>query len=374
MDKISVAHIRDSGGIFGAERHILTIGKNIDKKFHILLICMRSQDKKSELLMEKAKCIGIHVIPVDVRGKIDLKSIYSIRNILKNNNINIIHSHDFKSNMYGFLASVNLGIRRVLTAGGTTRDSLLKKFYMYVDETFTYKCFDNIIAVSREIHDRLRKRNIGAGKIIIIENGIDSSLYDLEFNEKYIYDPLPVDGKKKVFAVIGRLFPDKGHRYFLQAFSELNKKYPTSIALIIGDGPLDEEIGKQVMNLKLEGNVFLCGVRQDMKNIYNNIDCLVIPSLTEGLPYVLLEAMLCRVPVLATDVGGIPGLVTNEKTGYLVPPGDVESLKIGMEKMLDNPEKSEEMAENAYNLVMEKYSAKRMVDHIGRVYNSLVDT
>ena len=371
MDKIPVAHIRDSGGIFGAERHILTIGKNIGEKFHVILICLRSPDRKSDPLMEKAKNLGIQVIPVDVAAKIDLKSILCIRRILKDHRIKILHSHDFKSNIYGLLASLNLGIKRVLTAGGTTRDSLLKKFYMYVDETFTYKCYDKIIAVSREIHDRLIKMNNRAGKVIIVENGIDSSLYDTDINGKNIYDPLPVDGKKKVFAVIGRLFPDKGHRYFLQAFSECHEKYPTSMALIIGDGPLEEEISQQVLNLHLEGKVFLCGVRQDMKNIYNNIDYLVIPSLTEGLPYVLLEAMLCKVPVLATEVGGIPGLVTDEKTGYLVPPGDVESLKIGMEKMLDNPEKLKAMAENAYNLVNEKYSAKRMVDHIGRVYDSL---
>jgi glycosyltransferase involved in cell wall biosynthesis len=186
-------------------------------------------------------------------------------------------------------------------------------------------------------------------------------------------NPFPINIKNKVFAVIGRLFPDKAHRYFIDAFSDIKKAYPTSVALIIGEGPSEEEIRKQIIDLKLEDSVFLCGVRKDMMYVYRSIDYLVLPSLTEGLPYVLLEAMLFKVPVLATDVGGIPDIVKNGVTGYLVPPGDVQSLKNGMEKMLNNPEKTREMAEEGYKLVHEKYSARRMAKDYSRLYDSMID-
>ena len=368
-----VAHIRDSGGIFGAERVILTIGKNIDKKFSVILICLRSPDGKSDLLKKKAEEVGLKVISVDVNSKMDFSCIKHIRDILKFHQVKILHSHGFKANLYGLMASKNLGIKRILTAGGTTRDSMMKKLYVYMDETFTYRFYDYIVAVSREIFYKLLEKNITQEKVIIVENGIDESLYDDDADRTHINDPFPINNTNKVFAVIGRLFPDKAHRYFIDAFSYIKKAYPTSVALIIGEGPSEEEIRKQVIDLKLEDSVFLCGVREDMMYVYRSIDYLVLPSLTEGLPYVLLEAMLFKVPILATDVGGIPNIVINDVTGYLVPPGDVQSLKNGMEKMLNNPEKTLEMAEEGYKLVHEKYSARRMAEDYSRLYDSMIN-
>jgi glycosyltransferase involved in cell wall biosynthesis len=271
------------------------------------------------------------------------------------------------------VASKNLGIQRILTAGGTTRDSIVKKFYVYMDETFTYRFYDHIVAVSREIYDKLSKKYSKRGKLVIVENGIDESLYQYDADRTQINSPLPTNNTNKVYAVIGRLFPDKAHRYFIDAFSDIKKAYPTSVALIIGEGPSEEDIRKQIFDLKLEDSVFLCGVRKDMLYVYRSINYLVLPSLTEGLPYVLLEAMLFKVPVLATDVGGIPNIIINGVTGYLVPPGDAQSLKNGMEKMLKNPEKTREMAEEGYKLVNEKYSAKRMAEDYKRLYESMIN-
>ncbi len=372
MDNVTVAHIRDSGGIFGAERVILTIGKNIEKNYKIILICLRSPDGKSDLLKKKAEAIGVEVVSVDVKRKFDISSIKNIRNILINRHVKILHSHDFKSNLYGVIASINLGIKRILTAGGTTRDSLVKKFYMFMDEAFTYRFYDYIVAVSSEICYKLINKNIKQGKVVIIENGIDESLYGYESGIAHSNNPLPIRKTNKVFAVIGRLFPDKAHRYFIEAFSDIKKAYPMSVALIIGEGPSEDDIRNQINELKLEDSVFLCGVRKDMMYVYKSIDYLVLPSLTEGLPYVLLEAMLFKVPVLATDVGGIPNIIINGVTGYLVPPGDVKSLTGGMEKMLNGPEKSREMSEEGYKLVMEKYSARRMADDYRRLYDSMM--
>jgi glycosyltransferase involved in cell wall biosynthesis len=372
MEKVTVAHIRDSGGIFGAERVILTIGNNIDDRYRVILLCLRSPDGRSDMLMEKASRIGVKAFPVDVNGKVDPRSIKSIRDILKRNGVQILHSHDFKSNIYGLIGSANLGIKRILTAGGTTRDSFVKKMYMYFDETFTYRYYDKIIAVSEEIRDRLLLKRMRPGKVSLVENGIDMSLYEHDEGETTPLDSLPGKNGKKVFAVVGRLFPDKGHRYFLAAFRNVMREVPDVAALIVGEGPSEAEIREQAKSLNMAGNVFFCGVRRDMLNVYKNIDCLVIPSLTEGLPYVLLEAMMCKVPVLATSVGGIPKVVTNGRTGYLVPPGDVESLEDGMRRILADPGKAREMSENGYQLVAEKYSAQRMVDRVGRLYDAML--
>lgn len=335
------------------------------------MICLRSRDGKSDPLADRAKKVGYQVIPVNVEGMLDVRAISNIRKILMEHGVRILHSHDYKSNLYGLLASMNLEIRRVTTAHGTTRDSFWKRFCLYLNEKVVYRHFDEIIAVSDEIRTQLRKIYTGRGTIRVIENGIDPLYFGSGNGDGESAGPLPIPGNHKVFAVIGRLFPDKGHRFFLQAFARIVRSNPSVAALVIGDGPSRETIIGQVRDLGLESHVFLCGVRSDMRNVYAKVDFLVIPSLTEGIPYVLLEAMINKVPVLATEVGGIPKLIEDGVTGYLVPPGDVDSLEKGMASMLSNPVKLKQFCENAYRIAVERYSAGAMVKRIEGLYDAL---
>jgi len=371
MRNLTIAHIRDSGGLFGAEQVILTLGKNVDRRFRLLLICLRSEDGKSDPLVDHARQAGFQVIPVTVRRMLDFRAISEIRKILIGYGVRILHSHDYKSNLYGVIASRRLGIRRVTTAHGTTRDSLWKKCCLYLNEKIVYRFFDVIIAVSDEIAMQLEKIRTGKGRIRVIENGIDPAYFGSRNCDAERSGPLPIPPDHKVFAVIGRLFPDKGHRFFLQAFARIVRSHSAVVALVIGDGPSRGAIDAQVLELGLERHVFLCGVRRDMRNVYEKIDFLVIPSLTEGIPYVLLEAMISNVPVLATEVGGIPKLLENGVTGYLVPPGDVDALEKGMIAMLSDPGRLKQMTANAYRTAVEKYSAGTMVRRIEGLYDAL---
>jgi len=371
-EKINVMHIRDSHGIYGAERVILTLGKNIDKeRYKFMILCMRRKDGGSEELMNKARRFGIQVIPVDVNGRIDLGALTRMRKIFKNNKISIIHSHDYKSDLYGLIASINLGIKQIVTVHGSTRDSLKKKLYLFITEQFIYRFVDRLIAVSEEIFQSLRKYH-PPKRIELVQNGIDLSVVENEKEGGEGEDAFSISNEHKVFGVIGRLFPDKGHRFFLEALSRVVMNHPSVMALIVGDGPARNEIAGQVRKLKLENCVQLCGVWSDMKRIYDKIDFLVIPSLREGLPYTLLEAMAYKVPVLASTVGDIPRLVQEGVTGYLVPPGDTEALVKGMNQLLTDPEKSKEMAEKAHFLVMGRFSADRMVSKTEEVYAKIL--
>jgi len=372
--KIIVAHIRDSSGVYGAERVILALGKNPDKtRFSIMILCLRNEKEKSENLILEAKRLGIDVTPVDVRGRIDFNGIMKVRSILREKNVKILHCHDFKSNFYGLLASINLDIKRVVTMHGSTRDSFLKKVYLFLDEMFVYRFFNKIIAVSWDISKQLKKKGIKSRKIQVIQNGLDFHAMGPGVSKSIFETPLNIPDGDKVIGVIGRLYPDKGHRYFLDAFSRVCRTYPCTKALIVGEGPLKNDIKKKIIDLSVEENVILSGFRSDMEYIYSRIDLLVIPSLREGLPYVLLEAMGSKVPVLATAVGDIPLLVENGVTGYLVSAGESEGLEKGMMDLLSNPIKAKEMAERGYRVVLEKFSAERMVRNTETLYMSLVN-
>jgi glycosyltransferase involved in cell wall biosynthesis len=372
MQRTNIAHVRDSLGIYGAERVILTLAKHMDStRFHFILLCMRRKDGRSEKLIARAMESGIHVIPIDVNGRLDLSAIRKIRQVLKDNNVHICHAHDYKSVFYSLIASANLGIKRIVTAHGSTRDSLLKKFYLGVTEGFFYRFVDKIIAVSEELRTQLQNQHIKPERIDVIQNGIDFSLINSE-TRKTTGQDLPYTNGRKVFGVIGRLFPDKGHRFFLEAFSKVRKQHPQIAGFIVGAGPAKAEILRQVQDLGLEDSVFLCGERSDMKAVYDRIDYLVIPSLREGLPYVLLEGMACKIPVLATAVGDIPLLIEDGVTGHLITPGDAALMERRMIDLLEHTTKSERMVEKAHSLVTEKYSAERMTRNTETLYTNIM--
>jgi glycosyltransferase involved in cell wall biosynthesis len=370
MKKSTIMHIRDSSGIFGAERVILTLGHNINQDlFNLKLLCMDRGDGRSLRLITRARSIGIEVKTVGVRGRLDLGALLKIRKTLIENSVSIIHSHDFKSDFYGLLASINLPMKIVLTAHGSTRDSILKRFYLFCDERLVYRFFDRIIAVSEGLRGDLVRKGIPLKKISIIKNCLDLGILQ---NENASEPTLAIPRGHRVFAVIGRLYPDKGHRYFIEAFSKVHKKHPKITGLIIGEGPTKEEIAKQVKAAELDRAIMLCGFRSDMSTVYDRVDYVIIPSLTEGLPYVLLEAMASKVPVVATRVGDIPALIDDGVTGYLVQPADSNALGKRMRDLLRYPQKAKEMSQRGHRFVMDHFSYERMVKQTQELYLSLL--
>ena len=364
-------HIRDSSGIFGAERVILTLARNINpSKARMELLCLRRKDGRSQRLMDAAGDLGLKVFPVDVRGRFDMSALMKIRSILRAQQVDIIHTHDFKSDFYGLLASLGTSILRVVTAHGSTRDSIRKKIYLLATERGTYQFFHKIIAVSKELNGYLLSCGLQPQKVTTIQNGIDVSL--IRNTAAPLEAPLPDMEGNVVFSVIGRLFPDKGHRYFLEAFKRVNQAYPQTIGLIIGDGPEEHSITGHIRRLKLEECVHNCGIRNNMGMIYDHTDCLVMPSLTEGLPYTLLEAMAKKVPIIASPVGDIPLLIKDGITGYLAEPGNVDDLEKKMLNFLNNPSMSADMASDAFRLVNERYSAVKMAKMTEELYHHII--
>jgi glycosyltransferase involved in cell wall biosynthesis len=371
--RINVLHIRDSGGLYGAEQVILSLGRLVDKgKFTFSIICFDRGDGNSEKLSHRAKKIGIEVILIPVKGRLDLAAIANIKRYIIEKNIDICHSHDFKSNFYSLLASMNMKVKLVTTAHGSTRDSMMKRIYLYIDENIIYKYFQKIVAVSENIKKQLTRLNMDSDRIVVIQNGIDQDLITIYSDEGTSDSPLEIHPKQKVFGIIGRLYPDKGHRLFLEAFSKVIKLHPDITCIIVGDGPERERIQKNIEDLGLENAVILCGARKNMKEIYDMIDFLVIPSKREGLPYALLEAMIRKIPVVSTRVGDIPLLIKENISGLLVKPGDVNEMTNSMIQMINNPQKSKAMAEFGYEIVKSGYTARKMVYKTEQMYQGLI--
>ncbi len=369
--KINVLHIRDSGGIHGAERVMFTLANNINKKnFSLSFLCLRRKDGRTEPFMKQTKKMGIKLESVWVKSRFDLNAILKIRSIFKHQNIRIFHSHDFKSNLYGLIASLGLNVKRITTAHGSTRDSLMKKIYLFIDEKITYRFFHKIISVSNKLRDFLIKRGVKESKIQVIQNGFDINI--LLSTPVTDEEPLSIPKGKKVFCVIGRLYHDKGHQYFIEAFSRIFKNHKNIIGLIIGDGPEYPAIQKKINRLKLNDSIILGGTRSNMVEIYKSIDFIVMPSITEGLPYVILESLSMGIPVLASSVGDIPLVIQDKKTGYLVPPADVEQLENVMRYFLENSEEVKKNAQNGKEYINQNFSAVKMAEETESLYREII--
>lgn len=370
--KIGVMHIRDSSGFYGAERVILGLANNLDQgmiDFHLL--CMNRGDRKGDSLVAAARRIGIKVSVVRVNGRLDLKAIREIRKLILRRKISIIHTHDFKSDLYGLLATLGTNVKKVATAHGSTRDSFVKRLYLLLTENITYRFFDRVVAVSEDIEDKLVGLGIKPPKVVVVQNGLDYSLLREVIPDSDLC--IPDCTGKKVFGIIGRIFPDKGHRFFIDAFRRIKENHEAVAALIVGEGPSLHEVELLTQSLGLDDCIHYLGFSKDINSIYEILDYLVIPSLTEGLPNVLLEAMAAGVPVLATRVGDIPLLVKQSRTGLVVPPGDVNSLFKAMNLMLLRPDFCREMAGNAKKLVEEKFSARDMALKTQKLYQNVLN-
>jgi len=242
--------------------------------------------------------------------------------------------------------------------------------YLFLAEKIIYRYYDKIVAVSGDLKKFLISRKVPFRKIEMIRNGFDFHILtndtqpdntELEFK--------PAD--YRIFGIIGRLFPDKGHHFFLEAFKSVKEKHKNIKALIIGDGPARDIIGNQIKILGLDKDVYLLGFRNDIKKYYQILDYLVIPSIREGLPYTLLEAMYLKIPVVATSVGDIPLVVENNKTGLLVPPGDTSALSQAMSEMLRDSGKCLKFADQGYERISQFFSGEEMSRKTELLYERL---
>ena len=372
IKQLRVLHIRDSGGLYGGERAILTLAKNLDRDFFDLtLLCMRRPDGRSDPLISMAREMGIGVRELDVSKRLDVRALLKLRTLVRATGVSLVHTHDFKSDFYGVWATANTGVRRVATAHGSTRDSLLKKAYLYFDERLAYRFFDRVITVSNELRDQLGVNGSMRGKLVMIPNGLDPELLGFSTDANDIPLDFPKTPGMKVFAVVGRIFPDKGQAVFVQAFARIAREFPEAGGLIAGDGPGKGEVLKLIDSLGLSRRVHCCGARRNIKEIYDLADFLVIPSFTEGLPYVLLEAMALGIPVLATSVGEIPRIVRDGVSGYLVPPGEPLEMARRMRDLLGNPSAAQSMAQAGKRFVEETCSARAMARATEGLYRSL---
>ena len=173
-----------------------------------------------------------------------------------------------------------------------------------------------------------------------------------------------------VLVTIGRLTEQKGHRYLLQALPGLLNTWPQLCCLFVGEGELQEALQRMATELGVERACRFVGVRADIADILASADLFVLPSLSEGFPFVLLEALAMGCPVVASRVNGIPELIEEGKTGLLVPARDLQALALAIQELLNDPVAASRMGAAGRTVVREQCTADRMVANTTAIFNA----
>ncbi|AFS53020.1 glycosyltransferase [Leptospirillum ferriphilum] len=365
---LTVCHLFPSLPLHGAENHFLKLCRNLDPdvvRTSIVVMVERGE------LAPDFEALGIPVTLIPKRSRYDLTVVPRLRAFLKAGQYDIIHTHLFTANFWGRLAAFGLSPVLVSSAHNVVPKErpTLVRVENFLDR-FQSRWTDAIFCVTGQVLQSMKSdAGLPRHKLVAIENGLPFP----EAAERRIKEArrrlgLPVD--RRILAVIGRFSTQKNHTGFLEAFAKVRTKHPGLLVLFIGEGELEGAIREQVAALDLGEAVRFLGQRRDVPALLEALDLLVVPSLWEGLPNVMLEAMAANVPVVATAVGGIPDVLTDGVNGVVCQTSP-ESLSEAMDRALSRPDEMSRMADAASALIRDRYDIRNTARRYTGFYRNL---
>jgi len=369
-----IIHIIDSEGMYGAEVMLLNLAEEQKKSGHRPVIAsIREKDEFDTPLEDEARRRGLEAVTFRMADGPNFLGAWHILRYVRLESFDVIHTHGYKGDiLFGFIPARLRKIPLICTLHGWTSMRRLSKLgaYEYLD-ALSLRHFDAVCVVSEAMlgHPLLKKLN-GRGRIHFVPNGIPPRQEpvcppDDEITDFCRQGPTVVS--------IGRLSEEKGHRYLVEAFARLVKTIPDARLLIIGEGPERGALERAIREQGLSEKVMLPGYRDLAWRYLVRCHAFVLSSLTEGLPITLLEAMQAGVPVIATEVGGIPRVVRPSMTGRLVAPGDSEKLSESMRDLFLAYGEALQMAEKAKSCILDEYSSNRMARRYVDLYQGLLN-
>ena len=306
-------------------------------------------------------------------GLLKFFAVFKLAALLRKQRIDILHCHKHKSIVYGVLAGKLARVTAIIAhihGMGRTRNRRRKFMNRYVlSQT------KKILAVSGAVKNDIIKNNpsINPDNIINIGNSIDYNKFSQITKEPDLKQKMfGFEKESFVFATAGRLTQTKGQVNLIKAFAQVKKDMPNAKLVIAGDGQLRDELENLTNQLGLGQDIYFAGRVEDMLSFYSAIDVFVLPSIAEGLPRSLLEAMACETYCIGSDAGGIPEILDNGKLGKIVPAKNLQALSEAMIKIMQMPEKEKtQILQEVKKYVRENYSHGVVIKKLEKIYNDM---
>lgn len=360
---------------------LLTEALNDDRFESILVAGRVEKDEKDMIYLARQKGVKPIIIP-ELRRQIhpikDLIALWKIYKIIRHQRPDIVHTHTAKAGTLGRIAAILAGVPvRIHTFHGNIFHGYFNRIYvmvfLFIERILAYFT-TYIVAISERQKEEIcqRYRIAKPDKIKIIPLGLElEELFSIDSHKGHLRDELKIAGDATVVGIVGRLAPIKNHRMFLEVAKSLSTRLDNSFDmkyLIIGDGAERPALEKYTRDARLNGDVVFCGWREDLGNVYSDLDIVCLTSFNEGTPVSLIEASAAGRPVVATNVGGVADVVIDGVNGYLVPLGDIASFSQRLSELIENFQKRCEFGLKGREIVQKKFSKQRLINDIKNLY------
>lgn len=322
-------------------------------------------------LHERLEAAGLAVIPI-ASGRGDPRTLWALVRAIRRHRFGVVDAHNSQSHLWGALAGfVAFAPVRICTVHSITRysDRGWHRVLLYESVLRLAGLLGcRFIAVSGSIRRYLGSLGLPESRTCLIPNAVDLPEKPARSGSG-IRGPLGWDAAADVVVVVGRLEPVKGHRYLLQALHGIREACPGLRCLIVGDGRERAALEAEVARLDLAGIVHFAGFRSDVPALLAESDILCLPSLSEGLPYAVLEAAAHGLPMVVSAVGGMAEFLVHGETARLVPPGDAAALARELRWLAEHCDERAALGRAARDLVRRRFDPDRMVAGTLAVYD-----
>jgi glycosyltransferase involved in cell wall biosynthesis len=362
--RIRLMQITHDLAIGGLQRVVANICRTIDRdRFDVQVLCLRALGP----FAADIERLGIKVTLIPQTGRTDYLSCLKVARVLRAERIEVIHTHNTQPFVDGTLGALLSGVRTIVHTDHA-REFPDKRRYMLAERAMSL-CAYRVVGVSDHTSANLeRYEKIATAKIETIPNGIDGSAFDIAVDRQAKRRELGLPADALVLGIGVRLSDQKGIAYLLQAMPEIVARVPRAVLVVAGEGPLEHDLKAQAERLALGSHVTFVGPRLDVPELLKVFDLYVLPSLWEGLPMVLLEAMAAGCPVVATSVGGVPSAIESGVNGLLVPPRDPAALARALVRVLQDETLRRRFALAGKQAFAARFSAETMTRRYERLY------
>ena len=363
--------ICSSGEIWGGvEQCIVTLSQGL-KALNVQSVAILFHDG---LLARKLRRLKFDVEVLDGYAKYDPRTIGRLRRLLQHRRIDVLHLHGYKATIVGGLAALGTRVAVVKTEHGRVEPlpawSALRGYCKLqmnrvLDRIISQFLTDAVVFVSQDI-----ERGVGLRTSRIQRRTIYNGIEPLRASARDQPPGRRNDGEFHI-GIVGRIDKVKGHAHLIHALARLNHLQGLRLH-VLGAGPLEAECRRQCHEAGVADRVCFHGFQESIHEHMRNLDLLVMPSLHEGLPYTLLEAMYLKVPVIASGVGGLREVIVDDQSGVLVAAGDEQALAAAIERQYRNPELRSRLAQDAFRRVSRHFLAPEMVRQYAELYAHLL--
>jgi glycosyltransferase involved in cell wall biosynthesis len=371
-DAISVLHIQKVAGIAGSENHLLTLLPRLrEYGYQPTMLVLADRNDRPSPFVESMRTAGISTDVMMMLGDVDPLLVLRLARLMKRRGYPIVHTHLFHADIYGTLGGRLAGIRNIVSTKHGFNPWRYKRGYALLDRTAGY-FQQRVITISGALGRWLvRVERLPTEKIRVVHYAIDANQFCDGISSSH--DRL-ANIATPIVGTVSRLIHQKGVHILIQAFADCLRRHGDCSLIIVGDGPVRSKLERQASNLDISGRVHFLGyvAHPELSSVIREFDVFALPTFGEGFGLVLLEAMCCGKPIVASEVMSIPEIVLDGKTGILVPPNDMSSLSDALLKLIQDERLGQQFGTAGRERVEQKFTVERMVQGTIEVYEDML--